>query len=134
MADIAEIKVEYTTANVTVPTTTETVAISSGPVRVPQEAVAIAVLGYCQLTTGTGATAVTPRIRQGTTISGPLVGEANAETLKAAAGGTEPFVILVLEPRSGQAEVEYSLTVQQTGATANGTILQAEIIVAVLRG
>jgi hypothetical protein len=72
---------------------------------------------------------VTPRIRRGTTTSGTLVGEANAEQVKAAAGSTEPFFITVCEDRSDVATVDYNLTLQQTAASANGSALQGTILV-----
>lgn len=132
MADVREVVLAQATANVAVTTTTETVAVSSGPVKTPFQTHQIVILAWGQLTTGTGTTTVTPRIRRGTAITGALVGEANAETVKAAAGGTEPFVIMVAEERADQESVEYSLTLAQAAATADGTILQASILVLVL--
>ena len=132
MPELNEIGSATTTTNVTITTTTEAVAISSGEVRVPNQTARIVVIGWAQVTTGAATTTLTPRIRRGTAIKGTLVGEANAEEVKAAAGSTEPVMLIVQEDRANEASVEYSLTVQQASATGNGTILQAGIIVLVL--
>jgi hypothetical protein len=115
--------------DVTLTTTSETSIIASGPASAPRQTVNVCVLAWGQLTTGTNTTAVTPRIRRGTTTSGTLVGEANAEQVKAAAGSTETFVISVCEDRSDVATVDYNLTLQQTAASANGSALQGTILV-----
>lgn len=134
MADILEKDAQYSGTNVTITTTTEKAIINSNPIIVPFDTAVIVIRGYAQLTTGTGATTVTPRIRRGTAITGTLVGEANAEDVKAAAGSTEPFFILVTEARSTVDQVQYVLTLQQASATGNGTVLQASIEVEVISG
>lgn len=118
--------------NVALTTTSETVIVSSGPAKMPAQTHRVIVAAWAQLTTGAGSTAVTARIRRGTATSGTLVGEANAEEVKAAAGSTEPYFIMVQEDRADQDTVEYSLTLAQIGATGNGNALQGGIIVLVL--
>jgi hypothetical protein len=125
----AQIAFNTVTADVTLTTTTEAVIVSSGPVTLPREVANVCVIGWAQLTTGTNTTAVTPAIRRGTTITGTLVGEANAETIMAAAGSTEPKFYMACEERSGVATVDYSFTLKQTGASANGSALSGSIIV-----
>jgi len=132
MSDILEYGVATVTANVTVTTTTEEVAVSSPVVRMPRASHTIVVSGWCQLTTGAATTTVTPRIRRGTTTSGTAVGDAVAENVKAAAGSNEPFFLMVSESRADVDSVQYSFTIEQTSATGNGTILQAGIEVMVL--
>lgn len=134
MADVVEKDALTASGNVAVATTTETVAITSPNVRVPLQSARVLVTAWCQLTTGADTTAVTPRIRRGSTTSGTLVGEANAETVKAAAGSTEPIVFTAIDTVSNVDSVAYSLTVQQTGATADGSVLQSGITVEVLNG
>lgn len=131
MAQLQEIGFNISGTNVTLTTTTETVIISSGAIAVPYETARLLILAWAQLTTGAGTTAVTPRIRRGTVATGTLVGEANAEQVKAAAGSTEPCFIVVSDEQSPAAAVEYSLTLAQTGATGDGTALQAGIVVLV---
>jgi len=132
MADIKEVAFNHSVADVTIPTTTETVVISSGPVSLPFHTCHVIILAWCQLTSGAGTTDIVPRVRRGNTTAGALVGEANAEVVKTAAGSREPFMIMVHEERAGEEAVEYCLTIQQAAATANGTVNQAAIIVLVL--
>jgi hypothetical protein len=125
--------VGYTTftSDVTLTTTSETVIVSSASACVPRPDAEVVVIAYAQLTTGTNTTAVTPRIRRGSTTSGTLVGEANAEIIKAAAGSIEPFYIMATETRSNVNAADYTLTLQQTGASANGSALFGAILVLV---
>jgi len=132
MADIKEVAFNHSVADVTISTTTETVVISSGLVSLPFHTCHIIVLAWCQLVSGTATTDVTSRIRRGTSTAGALVGEANAEAIKTAAGSREPFMIMVHEERAREEAVEYCLTIQQTAATADGIVNQAAIIVLVL--
>lgn len=124
-----QIAYETFTTNVTLTTTTETVIVSSGPASLQRREGNVCVVAWAQLTTGTGTTTVTPRIRRGTTASGDVVGEGNAETIKVAATGTEPFFIFQCEDRADVGTVRYSLTLEQAGASANGTALQGGILV-----
>lgn len=119
------------TTDVVVTTTTETTVVASPPVTAPRDSDDVCVIAWAQLTTGTMTTAVTPRIRQGAAATGTLVGEANAETIKVAAAGTEPFYAMVCETRNNVATVQYNFTLQQTAANANGAALQGGIIVLV---
>lgn len=119
-----------TTANVTVTTTTEAVAVSSPVVQLPADSGDVIVFGWAQLTTGADTTTVIPMIRRGTAITDTAVTESNAEAVKAAAGSTEPFYALARETR-GASSVQYSFTVKQASATADGTVLQAGICVLV---
>lgn len=131
MANVREAEATYDNTNITLVTTTETVIVTSPFVTLPADANQVVILAYAQLTTGTAATAVTPRIRRGTLITDPLVGEANAENIKAAAGSTEPFIIMVAEDLTLRDRVRYSLTLQQTAATGDGTAVQYSILVLV---
>lgn len=119
------------TVDVALVTTAETSILASGAATAGRQTVNVCVFAWAQLTTGTNTTAVTARIRRGTTAAGTLVGEANAEQVKAAAGSTEPFFITVCEDRADVATVDYNLTLAQTGASANGAALQATILVLV---
>jgi hypothetical protein len=119
------------TTNVAVTTTTEISVVASPPVTAPRDNDDVCIIAWAQLTTGTMTTTVTPRIRQGTAATGTLVGEANAETIKVAAAGTEPFYTMVCETRSNVGSVQYNFTLQQAGANADGTALQGGILVLV---
>lgn len=117
------------TTDVTITTTTEKDLVNSGPATTTRQTSNVCVIAWAQVTTGTNTTALTPRIRRGTGIAGTLVGEANAEQVKAAAGSTEALFAFTCEDRADVATVDYSLTVQQTAASANGSALQGGILV-----
>jgi len=134
MPELEEKSVNYSGTEVVVTTTTETVIISSGPVKVARQTCRVVVKAWAVLVTGTAATAVTSRIRRGTAITGAVLADEYPETLKAAAGGTEPFVIQGTEERSNVDTVEYSLTLQQASATGNGSAFRAMIEVEILGG
>lgn len=114
------------TANTTIVTTAETVLATVSGVSTPRKTT-VNVKAWAQVTTGTNTTALTPRIRRGVDATGTLVGEGNPVTIGAAAGGTEDLEIRVSDPGVDLANASYVLTVVQTGATANGTALQAGI-------
>lgn len=114
------------TVNTTLVTTAETVVATVSGVSTGR-ALNVQVRGWAQLTTGTNTTAVTPRIRRGTTVSGTLIDEGNPITIGAAAGSTEDFDIDVTDEGADLASASYVLTLEQTGASANGTCLQAGI-------
>lgn len=112
------------TTNVTLTTTTETSVLSITRLPMTKPVQKITIIGWAQLTTGTGTTTVTMRARQGTTTSGALVGEATAITIGAAAGSNEVFTIVTSEDRSVEGTVDYNITLTQAGATGDGTALQ----------
>jgi hypothetical protein len=134
MPDVVEKVVDVSGTNVTLVTTAETVIITSPPAKMPLQTARILIRAWAQLTTGTATTTVTPRIRRGTTTAGALVGEATAITVGAAAGSNEAFELTATEERANEESVTYSLTLEQAGATGNGTALQAGIEVEVLNG
>lgn len=132
MANIREAAALSTTVATPVVTTTETVAIASPSFEPPSDAFQAVIIAWAQLTTGTNTTAVTPRVRRGNAITGTLLGAANAEQVKAAAGSTEAFFMLTSEDRTSCDFIQYCFTLQQTAASANGSILQASILVMVI--
>ena len=134
MPDIEELQQNTVTANVTVTTTSETVAVSSGGVKMPRPTARVLIIAWCLMTSGAGTTSITARVRRGTATSGTLVGEANLQSLAVAAGGNESVFKMVSEARADEESVEYSLTVEQAAATGNGTVLEAAIAVLVLNG
>jgi len=83
--------------------------------------------GQFNITTGGSTTAVTARIRRDSLV-GALVGEATADQIEAAAGSTEDHDIVRTDFPPGElANATYVLTVQQTAAAANGTVLNASL-------
>jgi hypothetical protein len=132
MAEVQEASVNFSSANVTLVTTAETLIISAPRIAVPRQTVTALILALAQLTTGTATTGVTPQIRRGPLVTDPLVGEANVVTIGAAAGGTEQFFGFASEELVRLADVQYSLTLTQAAATGNGTALMAAILVLLL--
>lgn len=110
----------------TLTTTAETVIATLSGVNTPRKTT-VTLKGWLQLTTGAATTAVTLRIRRGTTITGTLIDEANPVTIGAAAGGTEQFDITATDEGVDLAGASYVLTAQQTAATGNGTALQGAL-------
>lgn len=117
----------YASADVSLVTTAETVVATLTGVSTNQPGQTVALRGNYQITLGTGTTAVTTRIRRDS-VTGTLVGEANAEQDSTAAGSTEGHSIEVEEVNPGEFSGRtYVLTVQQTAATGNGTVLQSAL-------
>lgn len=106
---------------VNVPTTTETVAAVLGALA--EQAAAgggIMISGYVNITPGTTTSAVVIRVRQGTTTAGALVGTADTAAVTAALAASIPFAqVFAGAPPYGN---QFCVTVQQTAATANGTV------------
>lgn len=129
---IHDVAIATSGTDIAITTTTEKVAASSGPAKLAYQTAKVLIIAALQVTTGANTTGLTARIRRGTAITGTLVGEANVEQVKAAAGSTEVMFLMLAEDRAGEESVEYSLTVQQAAASADGSILQATIVVVTL--
>lgn len=93
----------------------------------------LVIRGVMNVTAGTGTTAVTVRCRKGAnTTSGALVGVANPDTLAAGNSESISFEFLDTAPvvtpsgTASGADVAgtnvYTITLQQTGGTGNGTV------------
>ena len=111
-------------AGVTLTTTTEGSAVTSGGIST-SPGQTVRVFGTAIITTGAGTTTVTLRIRRGSGIAGTSVGVPTAATVTA--GNT---VALSFGGEDSPGEVagqQYSLTAQQAGATANGTVASCEL-------
>lgn len=119
------------TANTTVVTTAETVAASVSGIREVLSDCRVVVLGFFEMTTGANTTDLKIGVRRGTAGTGTLIGEANAVTIYAATGSTEQRFIMASESRTNEDSLAYCITVIASGASANGTILQAGILVLV---
>lgn len=116
------------TADVNVPTTTETVVATLSGVSNYQPGQPVDLTGWLQILLGTATTNVTLRIRQGTDATGTLVGEANAEAIETAAGSVESHMIETrFQPAGEIANASFVLTIQQTAATGAGTVQQANL-------
>ena len=114
-------------ATVSLVTTAETVAVSSGQVPTPNEVALIYVLAMVAVTTGVGATAIQVRIRRGNAVSGAQVGQTYTEQI----GASLPTNCnaAAVDQLVNNYTAQYSVTVQQVGATGNGTVTSATILV-----
>ena len=102
----------------------ETVILTLGPFSVTQDGDPINITGSIAVTAGTAATAVTVRVRRGTTTAGTLVGGAEPATV--VAGNQYPLGFDALDFPGPVAGQQYVVTAQQTAATANGAVSFAE--------
>lgn len=112
---------------VTLVTTAETVAIvlPVDPTNAPYPQGRV-VRGFLNILAGTGATAFVIRVRQGSTTAGALVG--TADTVQVTAGNN--LSVPYSQQDTGAtppANNVYCVTVQQTAATANGTVNDGNI-------
>lgn len=80
------------------------------------------IAGVVNVTAGAGTTAVVVRVRQGIGVTGTVVGVLDTDTLAAAASESIAF-----EKYDATGATSYTVTVQQTGATGNGTVNSASI-------
>ena len=112
-------------ANVALATSAETVVCTLSGVDTTPESDPVQLQGEVDVTTGTGTTALVLRVRRGTTTADALVGAASTST--ASAGVSESPTIQVEDVPGQVAGQSYVLTVQQTGATANGTSVASSL-------
>lgn len=85
----------------------------------------VRVSGAVNVTTGVGCTGLTIRVCRGGAAGGPLVGNALPVTIGASASVSVPFD--VVDPQLQAQAQQYTVTVQQAGATGNATVNQATI-------
>lgn len=102
----------------------ETVILTLGPFSVTYDGDPINVTGSIAVTAGTAATAVTVRVRRGTTTAGALVSAAEPTTV--VAGNQYTLGFDALDSPGAVAGQQYVVTAQQTAATANGPVGYAE--------
>lgn len=112
-------------SDTTLVTTAETVAAVIGNVSNQSADGVIRFTGYAAVLGGTNTTLVTARVRRGNGITGTIVGEADPLTL---VGAGQLGIPISCEDTPGEVGgVPYSLTIQLTGASANGTVLAASL-------
>ncbi len=114
-------------AAITLVTTAETLVAYSGQAKVTFATMRAIILGWLQIVYGTGTTGIILRIRRGNGITGAVVAGGNTETAGVAAAAVGDLSIKFSEQLIGQDFADYSLTVQQVAATANGTVNLAQL-------
>lgn len=106
--------------NVTDGGATETVVLTVPNIDTTNNQGRVLITGIIAITPGTSATAITVKIRRGTTTAGVEVGTADSQTGSATAPRIIPFHV---EDQPGEvAGQSYVITVTETSATADGTV------------
>jgi hypothetical protein len=113
-------------------TTAETLAAYSGRVEIPYQTIRAIIKGWLQAGWATGTTGVILRLRRGNGITGAVIAGGNTEPATAATASD--LTIKWAEQLLNAEYADYSLTVQQVGATANGTINLSAIEVEMING
>ncbi len=125
-ADVSEIEEGHTNVDLAIVTTAETIVVTSDPITISPGAKRVLLVGYVQITTGAGTTALVPRVRRGPALADALVGEANPQA--AAASVNDRLMVLVVDDNPGEGKRQYSLTVVQTAASGNGNVTAAALV------
>jgi hypothetical protein len=109
----------------------ETVVYTTPPINEPIDNAQVMLFWSYTLLAGTGTTAVTFKLRRGLLVTSPLIHVNNfSNPLAAAANGI--FAGCYADNPGIVAGVQYSLTIVQTGATANGVNADGCLIAMVL--
>lgn len=98
----------------------ETAFITTPLLTLPLDGAQVVIVWYCVITAGTGTTAIAIRLRRGLTIAGPLLNLGTPITI--AAGSAGVFSGLWIDSPGAAAGLQYTLSGQQTGGTANGVV------------
>jgi len=109
-------------AAVTLVTTAETNILSTGFVTIPYETGKFYISGMLYITTGTGVTGVQVRCRRNVNAENVVLGVA-AQTIVAGASTTLVVPFDFTDPIPDNRPCQYTVTVQQVGATGNGSVL-----------
>lgn len=119
---------------IAVVTTAETIAATGNELPIPYVNGKVIIRGFILFTVGTDATSVTVRVRRGTSITSTLVSGAVAVTQGVAAAAVVAIPFYAVDIVGALGTVQYSVTVQQAAATANGSIVDAVINTEVISG
>lgn len=122
------------TLPIAVVTTAETIAATGNELPIPYVNGKVIIRGFILFTVGTDGTSVTVRVRRGTSITSTLVSGAIAVTQGVVAAGVVAIPFYAVDIVGALGTVQYSVTVQQAAATANGSIVDAVINTEVISG
>lgn len=122
----------FTGVDTTITTTAETVVATSEACRMPGRPVKLIVRIYGVVTTSANSATYKVRVRRDT-LTGTALGDAIAQTVLVAAGGTEPFMFTATDERAGDLNsVVYVATLEIASASSTSTVGQAYIEVMIL--
>ena len=125
--EIQDAVANFSAVDVTVTTTTEQVAITTPILRIKRNSAIVMIAAWCQLLLGTGTTGVIPAIRRGTAITDTLVTGQDIIAIQSAVATNAQYHMVVFDQLTAEQNVQYSFTVDQQAASANGTVVQAGI-------
>lgn len=125
---------QATTGAVALVTTAETVVNTSNPVPMPSTNAKYVIRGYVLVTPGTNTTGLTVRIRRGNAVTDTLVGPASSVTAGVAAAALILLPFGFAEFLGGVVSAQYCVTVEQAGASANGSVVASMIEVECISG
>lgn len=111
-------------------TTTETLLLSSPPIVTAQDFASILIIVNVQLTTGTATTNYLLRIYRGTALGGPVV--LSSGNVADSLGALCQRTFMAVDVPAAYGPVQYSLSMQQQGATGNGAVPSGSIAVLAL--
>lgn len=120
-----------TQANVLPANATETVICTTLGINEAVDNAQVVLVWMSNITTGTGTTALVHRIRRGTAITGTSIGF-NTWINSVTAGNTVHLSGVYVDSPGIVAGQQYSMTVQQTGATAAGGLNDVCLLAMVL--
>lgn len=131
-ANVEEACITFSTTDVPITTTAETVVATSEACTAPGRAFKAAIKASFLLTTSAGSATYKVRIRR-ETLTGNIVGDEIARTIQVPAAGTEEVTIMVAEERAGNVnKVVYVATIEIASASAESTVGEAYIEVLLL--
>lgn len=114
------------TATQAVTTTTE-LAVATLTISPGRPGQTVDLDGIVTLTTGTGTTGVTVRIRRGSGITGTVVQSSGVLAIVGAVGAVSDYGVQGTDTPGDVVGQQYTITIQQAAATANGSVTLATI-------
>jgi hypothetical protein len=126
--------VQQPAAPIAIPTTTETLVLTSNDVTTPNPNGKAVVRATVEMTVGAGTTGITLTVYSGSQLGGRIVGQKIPDAGDFTPGNNATFQCEFIDPFSNTSDVQYCVSVTQTGATGNGNVLSALIDTKVLSG
>src|SRR5215472_1486484 len=115
-------------ASVTVTLNTETVILVGPLLQTPKDVGYVAVIAMFALISGTSASQLIARVRQGQTVSGAQIG-ANYVSTGYSSGTPATFGIMASTTLQSTDYAQYCVTLQQVGASGNATVSGVTMVV-----
>lgn len=134
MAAVLSEDVQVSAGAIDVPTNTETLAVEGFALSLPGGNAKAVIRGWMDFTVGLGTTGVTLAIYEGPAIGGRLVATKTPQAGDFTPGSTAHFELEVIDVLVNVGGAQYCMSVQQTAATADGTIVAALIDTTLLSG